>query len=107
MLMDGIGIDGPKHKDIARAIVKHAPLRENFEEVDAMDQALDAIYFAIGALHKLGLSPEQIISGLQIVHDTNVGKGNTKDENGKVLKNLDFQAPEEKLQLILDKRIQK
>ena len=74
------------------------------DDVDRFDKALDAIFFAVGSMHKLGLLPEHIIEGLQVVHDANLAKSGEKDENGKVIKTNDFLEPEPKLQLIIDKR---
>ena len=76
----------------------------NIADVDRFDKHLDSIYFNIGSLHKLGLTPAQIVDGLQVVHDANLQKSGIKDSNGKVGKPADFIPPEEKLQLILDKR---
>ena len=55
-------------------------------------------------MHKLGLSPEQIIEGIQVVHNANLAKSGKKDENGKVIKTNDFIEPEPKLKQILDNR---
>lgn len=73
-------------------------------EVDRFDKALDAIYFAIGSMHKLGLSPHQMVDGLQVVHMANMQKSGEKDANGKVSKPTGFIPPEDILQTILDKR---
>lgn len=76
-------------------------------DVDRFDKALDAIYFAVGSMHKLGLTPEQIVEGLQVVHDANVMKGSIKDSEGKIVKPEMWEelfAPEPKLQAILDNR---
>lgn len=73
-------------------------------DVDRFDKALDAIYFAVGSLHKLGLDPSQMVDGLQIVHNANLQKTGSKDAEGKVGKPDDFIAPEPLLQAILDKR---
>ena len=73
-------------------------------DVDRFDKHIDGIYFAIGAMHKLGLSPKQIIEGLQVVHNGNLAKSGKKDENGKVIKTNDFLEPEPLLQEILDNR---
>ena len=105
MLQDGIGIEEVSHKGIARALVKHTPLLKDLEEVDAFDKSIDAIYFAIGAMHKLGLSPQQIVDGIQVVHEANLAKSGKKDSNGKVIKTNDFLAPEPRLQKILDARV--
>ncbi len=90
-------------KAIARALL--ANVGDNpISDVDRFDKVLDSIYFSIGAMHKLGLSPEQMIEGLQIVHNGNISKSGKKDENGKVIKSKDFLEPEPLLQKILDNR---
>ena len=85
-------------------------LKEELEEfmdasntVDVVDAVLDLIYVSIGTLHKIGLTPSQMVEGLQIVQDANKQKSNNKDENGKIQKPEDFIPPEDKLQHIVDK----
>lgn len=99
-------------RDLARAIVSKVQAYlepsgdpEQIEDVDAFDKHLDGIYIHIGSLHKLGLSSEQIVDGLQVVHNANLQKTGTKDSEGKVCKPDNFVPPEEQLQLILDKRV--
>ena len=77
---------------------------QGIPDVDRFDKALDAIYFAIGSMHKLGLTPHQIVEGLQVVHSANLAKTGDKDSEGKVIKPTDFVPPEDKLQLILNAR---
>ena len=77
------------------------------QDVDRMDKAIDAIYFAIGSMHKLGLSPEQIVEGVQVVHDANISKSTKKDSEGKIIKGESFIPPENRLQEILDNRVMK
>ena len=95
-------------KLVSREILRRATRTYNsLEDVDRFDKALDAIYFAIGSLHKLGLSPSQMVDGLQVVHDANLMKGGKKDSQGKVIKPDQWEelfAPEPKLQDILDAR---
>lgn len=98
---------GDDPKTIARLIASAAfdkELSGQIEDVDAFDKHLDTIYIAIGELHKLGLNPDQMVDGLQIVHDANTQKSGEKDSEGKVIKPEGFIPPEEKLQKILDKR---
>ena len=78
--------------------------KNKINDVDRFDKHLDIIFYSIGSLHKLGLLPEQIIEGLQVVLDANLAKSGEKDENGKVIKSESFIPPEKRLQLILDKR---
>jgi len=100
-------IDSPK--EISRMIVDKAYSEDlsgsnSIADVDRFDKHLDSIYFNIGSLHKLGLSPEQIVEGLQVVHDANKQKSGKKDSKGKVIKPTDFINPEPFLQKILDQR---
>ena len=91
------------HKSVSRGIVDAAYF-SNASDVDRFDKALDAMYFAVGSLHKLGLAPSQMVDGLQLVHDKNLEKSGTKDSAGKITKDVGFVGPEEGLQKILDKR---
>ena len=93
-------------KEISRQIVKLASMdaEPSSEDVDAFDKHLDIIYYSIGSLHKLGLSPEQIVEGLQVVHDANCAKSGEKDTQGKVKKDSTFKEPEPILQHILNQR---
>ena len=102
----------PGAKHFSRAIVALADDVEStwlkpLADVDRFDKGIDAIYFAIGSMHKLGLSPYQIVEGIQVVHNANLAKSGKKDSNGKVIKTNDFLAPEPLLQKILDNRITK
>ena len=74
------------------------------KDVDRFDKHIDSIYFNIGSLHKLGLTPYQIVEGLQVVHNANLQKSGTKDSQGKVIKPSNFVNPESQLQKILDNR---
>ena len=99
------GIANPK--ELSRQIVDAATLdtgSSNLADVDRFDKALDAIYFAIGSMHKLGLLPRHMVEGLQVVHNANLQKVGVKDSAGKVTKPDNFQNPEPKLQAILDRR---
>lgn len=93
-------------KELSRSIVGIAsdPNGDVIPDVDRFDKALDAIYFAVGSLHKIGLTPAQMVDGLQIVHNANLQKTGEKDSEGKVVKPDNFVAPETLLQGILDKR---
>jgi hypothetical protein len=107
--------DGESHaenftpKECSRQIVKLAMMddKEPIPDVDRFDKALDAIYFAVGSLHKLGLTPYQMVDGLAIVHNANLQKLGAKDSEGKVIKPAGFVPPEELLQVILNQRVVK
>jgi len=96
----------PSAKEVAIFITNIAMNSGNEEinDVDRFDKHIDGIYVHIGALHKLGLTPDQMIRGLEVVHAANKQKSGTKDENGKVIKPEGFVEPEPQLQLILDER---
>lgn len=74
-------------------------------EVDEFDKAIDGVWFNLGKLLKMGLHPELIQEGFDIVAEANMAKiGGPKDEHGKQLKPEGWVAPETKLQAVLDKR---
>ena len=104
----GVGIQNENsHKIVARAIIDAVTNdigTSEIPEVDCFDKALDAIYFAIGSMHKLGLAPHQIVEGLQVVHTANLQKTGKKDAEGKVGKPDNFVPPEDLLQEILNAR---
>ena len=78
-------------------------LKDAIEPVDQFDALLDTIYVAIGSLHKLGLTPAQMVDGLQVVQNANAQKSGSKNTDGKVTKPEGFVPPEVKLQAILDR----
>ena len=101
----------PTPKEISREIIQISSFsahdvfdEKEIQDVDRFDKSIDAIYFAIGSMHKLGLSPTQIVEGIQVVHNANLAKSGEKDSNGKVIKTNDFLEPEPLLQKILDAR---
>jgi predicted HAD superfamily Cof-like phosphohydrolase len=99
-----LGIDKYIPKEVSRAIVNQLTVNDTVTDRDRFDKHLDSIYFDIGALHRLGLSPEQIVEGLQAVHDANVSKTGQKDSSGKVIKADNFINPEPVLEKILNNR---
>ena len=82
-------------------------INEDVTDVGAMDADLDSIYIAVGNLHMQGLTPHQMVDGLQVVHNANLQKLGAKDEQGKIVKPVGFVPPESQLQLILDNRTTK
>lgn len=99
---------GDDPETIANLIVEagyDAELAPCMSDVDRFDKALDAIYFAVGSMHKLGLTPAQMVDGLQVVHNANLQKTGAKDSKGKVSKPDNFVPPESLLQSILDRRV--
>ncbi len=105
--LEAIGALVPR--DNARAIVAlHSTIvDEPIPEVAAFDSLLDGLFITIGELHKLGLTPHQMVDGLQIVYNANLQKLGAKDSEGKVIKPIGFVPPEEQLQTILDSRTTK
>ena len=105
---------GNTPKLLARTIVQlttgdntDGTTNEEVAPVAAFDSSLDAIYIEIGNMHMQGITPEQMVDGLQVVHDANLMKGGTKDSQNKVIKPDQWEelfAPEPKLQAILDER---
>lgn len=73
------------------------------------DAFIDNIYFAIGALYKLGLTADQIRRAMDAVHDCNVQKKigkNAKRDTGAAdaVKPADWVGPEEKILGIIRER---
>jgi predicted HAD superfamily Cof-like phosphohydrolase len=99
-----LGINKYIPKEVSRAIVNQLTVNSAVTDRDRFDKHLDSIYFNIGSLHKLGLSPEQIVDGLQAVHDANLSKTGQKDSSGKVVKADNFVNPEPVLEKILNNR---
>lgn len=110
-LANQLGCDNTP-KSLARCIVElstgdntNGSTNESIPPVGAFDSSLDTIYIEVGNLHMQGISPSQIVDGLQVVHTANSMKGSAKDSNGKVIKPDQWEqlyAPEPKLQAILD-----
>lgn len=95
-------------KNISREIVAQANYNHIISDVDRFDKACDAVVYAVGSMTKLGLNPQQITRGLNVVMNANMAKlGCPKDEHGKLMKPDNFDelyAPEPRLQQILDER---
>ena len=89
-------------KDLSRRIIGETSIKLSTSRVDYVDKSLDSIYFAIGALHKLGLDPDTMLKALRIVHEANLAKSGAKDSDGKVIKQTTFVPPEESLAKLLN-----
>jgi len=104
--LESVGASLPK--ETSREIVESLSVEpEKVTEVACFDSLIDDWYIVIGDMHKMGLTPSQMVEGLQVVHDANSMKGSTKDSEGKIIKPEMWEelfAPEPKLQAILDKR---
>ena len=74
-------------------------------QVDAM---IDSVYFAVGALYKLGLNADQINACMDQVHEANMAKRkgvNAKRGDGSAadaVKPEDWVSPEERIGQILE-----
>ena len=79
-------------------------LNEATAEVDKLDALLDLIFVATGSMGKMGLTAYQIVDAYELVMKANEAKSKTKNAEGKIVKNADFQPPEPALQKILDNR---
>lgn len=73
-------------------------------EANRFKELLDIIFVAEGSLGKMGLSPEQIVEGYELVLLSNESKSSTKNAEGKITKPANFQPVEPDLQTILAKR---
>jgi len=77
-------------------------------DVNELDRAIDIVIFSIGKMFKMGLSQEQVEECFNIVNSANMAKiGAAKSKEGKQLKPEGWEPPEDKLQVILDKRPKK
>lgn len=97
-------------KEYARLIIGACSLPEvgsflvptEIPDVDRLDKHLDSIVYNIGAIAKLGLTPEQLLQALSIVMDANEAKnGCPKDSLGKLMKPENFPNPEPRLEQLL------
>ena len=80
-------------------------LKEAKTDVDRWDALNDLFFVLTGSEMKMGLTPQQVVDGYEIVVHANEQKSSKKDANGKIIKNKDFVPPEPALQHILDNRI--
>jgi predicted HAD superfamily Cof-like phosphohydrolase len=71
-------------------------------KVNQADALADSIFVAVGSLFKLTGSSDKTLKIIQAVISANQEKGSNKDENGKIIKPLDFVAPEERIKEILN-----
>ena len=90
-------------------MLEHKMIEEEVDEffdaekdVDRLDALCDVVFVAVGSMHKLGLTPQQIDKAMNTVCDANDKKLANKKSNGKISKPKDFIGPEPKLQKILD-----
>ena len=73
--------------------------------IGAIDALLDSIYFAVGGLYKMGLTPDQMAACMAAVHEANMTKkkGVTKrGHENDAAKPEGWISPEERIGKILD-----
>ena len=91
-------------KGVSREILSSVS-SDSLSDLERLDKHLDSIIYDIGAIAKLGLTPEQLLQALSIVMDANEAKnGCPKDEFGKLLKPENFPNPEPRLEQLLATR---
>jgi predicted HAD superfamily Cof-like phosphohydrolase len=73
--------------------------------IACVDALLDNIYFAIGGLYKMGLTPEQMEKCMTAVHEANMTKKKGVTDRGHendAIKPAEWIPPEERIGRILD-----
>lgn len=97
--------DNTEAKLLARYILDQDTTTDVIPAVDAVDKACDAIVFAIGSLAKVGLPPSGIAEAIDVVVNSIMTKVEDPqyDEDGKLLKNAKYVAPEAELQELIDR----
>lgn len=86
-----------------------AELKQAIDDVSIVDQVdaiIDLVYFAFGALYKIGLTPEQINACCMAVHNANMSKKrgiNAKRATGAAdaIKPEGWVSPEDRISKIL------
>lgn len=79
--------------------------------IGAIDALVDNIYFAVGGLYKLGLTPESIEACINEVHNANMEKKlgvNARRGDGQAadaVKPENWVGPEERITEVLDKQV--
>lgn len=72
--------------------------------VAMFDALLDLDFVRIGTLGKMGISADLQIAGYEAVLEANSTKSATKNSEGKIVKPIDFEGPEPRLQALLEVR---
>ena len=76
--------------------------------VGCVDAMIDLMYFAVGVMYKMGVTPDKINLCMTAVHESNMGKKlgvNYRRGDGKAadaIKPADWVSPEERISEILD-----
>jgi predicted HAD superfamily Cof-like phosphohydrolase len=80
---------------------------DSSDYIGCIDAVIDLLYFGVGALHKLGLSEDEMVKCFAAVHDANMTKKKGIVErrgDGTVpdaIKPADWVAPEERIAAII------
>lgn len=93
-------------KCLAEELAELKQAIDNASIVDQVDAIVDLVYFAFGALYKIGLTPEQINACCMAVHNANMSKKrgvNAKRATGAAdaIKPEGWVSPEERISKIL------
>ena len=101
-----LGIENSNAKEVSRHIMKSLTKnKRTLTEVECLDKSIDAFIFSVGAMAKMGLTPQQIVKAVLIVNHANQQKLNERiDSKGKLSKPANFVGPEKRLQDLLDER---
>ena len=95
-------------KCLTEEVAEFAEAVEDGDFIGQVDALIDSIYFATGALYKLGLNENQISSCMNAVHEANMTKRkgvNEKRGDGSAadaIKPEDWVSPEERIGSILE-----
>ena len=77
---------------------------EQGDVVAMFDALLDLDFVRIGTLGKMRIAADLQIAGYEAVLEANSTKSATKNSEGKIVKPINFEGPEPRLQLLLDLR---
>ena len=93
-------------KCLAEELAELKQAIDNASIVDQVDAIVDLVYFAFGALYKIGLTPEQINACCMAVHSANMSKKrgvNAKRATGAAdaVKPKGWVSPEDRISKIL------
>lgn len=88
--------------DVSRRIISFTDDGNKIRKVDSLDKHVDMIIYSFGSIFKLGLSPQEAMSAINIVAEANMHKSDKKDSYGKNKKGLKWENPEPKLLKLLE-----
>ena len=93
-------------KAIMEELEEFISATESGDMIGAIDALLDGMYFAIGALYKMGLTVDQMEKCMTVIHEANMKKtkGRTKRDNDlDATKPEGWVSPEEAIGRILER----